>query len=1392
MTTFPLTPAQERLWFLHQADPSGYQIASGHRLRGPLDPERVALALNRLAARHEPLRTTMADNDGRPVQIVSDVASLRLETAEARDEAEAQAICDAFVARPFALEGGQLVRALLVRLGPDDHVLALCLHHAVCDGHSLRILLGELLEMLAGTFEPAEPVVPFSEYVARLGQGSPERARAAREYWRKRLAGAPTLLGLPTDRPRPAVPSGRGGQHRRKLPPHLRTALVDGARKTRTTVFAMMLAALGATLARCADQDDVVIGSPMDGRTGPELGRTVGMFANTVALRLALGDDPTVADVRAMSRRTVAEALAYGSTPFDEVVELTGGRRDLSHNPLFQVMLAVDHVGEPVRRAGDLLVEHWSLLGPEARFDLTLYVTVGEEIELYFDYAADLYDPETVATLADHLMVALEALTADPDLRLSHIPFHTGPEAAAPASVSGGWESVADQIVRQAGQTPDQAAVVAEGERLTYGDLVARAREVAARLGPFTGDTRPVVGVALPAGPDGISAILGVMLAGAAYLPLDPAHPPARVTALLERARAVAVIAPPDLLAGLDAYPGTKLPPPAPPAGPHGPDVAGGNLRPGDPAYVIFTSGSTGEPKGVVVPHGAVAEFNRSFVDAHGFGPGQRVLMLPPLTFDASVGDLFPVLTSGGTLVIHPEPARLDGAELVRFCAGHGVTAVDAPVALWRRWVTDLAETGVPESWPVEIMMVGGEEVPVEDVRAWQRLTRGRCDLFNHYGPTEATVCATVHRIGGTDELGDLGRVPIGRPLPHVRARVLDRSGRAVPIGGVGELHLGGAGLADGYVGAAALTAAAFVPDPDGPPGARLYRTGDLARIRPGGEVEFLGRRDRQVKIRGHRIEPAEVEHAVRAHPAVTDSAVVVSGDRLVAYAATAAKDLTPATLRAFLRDRLPGYLVPSSFVLVESIPRTAHAKVDQERLPPPPGPEGEPPASPAEAAVAAVWQRVLGIPDVRRSDNFFDVGGHSLLAGRVVAEIRRELGADLPLRAVLETSDLAELAAVAERGGVEQEHHDLESLAVLPADFTVRTGDAGRRRAILLTGATGFLGAHLIEQLLARTDAEIICLVRASGEQQARERVLDNLRAYGLDAPPDRIRGLPGDLGAARFGLERESFAELAATVEVICHNGGQVNFHESLHRMLPVNVGGTVEALRLAGLGGARLHFVSTLGVFLGRPHHGRVLTEAVAPDDPAGLETGYDQSKWIADRLVRRARDRGLPVVVHRPARVSGHSRTGAGNPGDHFGRMLATCVRLGLVPDLPIEEDLAPVDYVAAAIGHLIADPETTGDYHYFNSRTISYRKIAEALGADCVPWDTWRARAAALGPDSPMAPFAQTLEAADPQFRRPVFDCGHTERVLARAGIVCPPADGDLIRLYAGRMEVINA
>ncbi|MGI5282053.1 non-ribosomal peptide synthetase [Nonomuraea polychroma] len=1401
-TSFPLTPAQERLWFLHQAgqDPSGYQVRDGHRLRGPLDPGRLRLALNRLAARHEALRTRLADaGDGRPVQIVIDEVDVDLELVEVTDETTAHDVCDRFVARPFELGRAPLMRALLVRLAPDDHVFVWCLHHTICDGRSLQILLTELYGMLAGTFEPAAPAVPFSGYVTWLGRENQDRARrssAARDYWRSRLAGAPSLLGLPTDRPRPAVPSGRGAQHRWVLPAHLHTGLVEGARRTRTTVFAMVLTALGVTLGRCADQDDVVVGCPMDGRTAREFGQTVGMFANTVALRLDLGGDPTVADLLRQSRRTVAEALAHGGTPFDEVVELAGGRRDLSHNPLFQVMLVMDHLDGRPRTAGDLVLEHWELPAPEARFDLTLYVTVGEHVELYLDYAADLFDAETVAALAGHLTTAIEALTGDPDLPVSRISFDAGAGRAAPPAPppSGVWESVADLIVRQAEQAPDRPAVLAQGECLPYGELVSRALELAARLQPLaeSGDGRAVVGVSLPAGPDGIAAVVGILLAGAAYLPLDPGHPPARAALLLRQAQAVAVVAPPGRLAELDTFAGAKVPVPG--GGIEG-SAGGRRVRPGDAAYVIFTSGSTGTPKGVQVRHGAVAEFTRSFVDVHGFGPEHRVLMLPPLTFDASAGDLFPVLASGGTLVIHPEPARLDGAELVRFCAEHGVTAVDAPVALWRRWVADLAETGVPESWPVEIMMVGGEEVPVEDVRTWQRLTRGRCALFNHYGPTEATVCATVHRIGGTDELGDQGRVPIGTPLPHVRARVLDRSGRVVPTGGVGELHLGGAGLADGYVREPALTAAAFVPDPEGPDGARLYRTGDLARVRPGGAIEFLGRRDRQVKIRGHRIEPAEVEHAIRAHPAVTDSAVVVSGDRLIAYAATGAPELTPGTLRTFLRERLPGYLVPAAFVMVAAIPRTTHGKVDQAALPPLQGPAGEAPATSTESALAAVWQRVLGVHDVRRSDNFFEVGGHSLLAGRVVAEVKRELGMDVSLRAVLETADLAELAAAVE-GGAEQEHLDLEPLAVLPPDLAVRPATAPlvrRSPAILLTGATGFLGAHLIGELLSRTDAEIVCLVRAADEHQARQRVLDNLRGYGLDAPPGRLRGLPGDLGSARFGLDQERFAELAGAVEVICHNGGQVNFHESFHRMSPVNVGGTVEALRLAGLGGARLHFVSTLGVFLGGAHRDRVVAETTAPDDPAGLETGYDQSKWVADRLVRRARDAGLPVVVHRPARVSGHSETGQGNAGDYFSRLLATCARLGMVPDLPLEEDLAPVDYVAAGIAHLIADPAAAGDFHYFNGATISYREMAEALDATCVPWDTWRAQARDLGPDSPMAPFAPVLSTADPQFRRPAFDCGHTERVLARAGIVCPPADGTLIRRYADRLaEVVHA
>ncbi|WP_446686026.1 thioester reductase domain-containing protein [Nonomuraea roseola] len=624
------------------------------------------------------------------------------------------------------------------------------------------------------------------------------------------------------------------------------------------------------------------------------------------------------------------------------------------------------------------------------------------------------------------------------------------------------------------------------------------------------------------------------------------------------------------------------------------------------------------------------------------------------------------------------------------------------------------------------------------------------------------------------------------------------------------------------------------------------------------------------MKIRGHRVEPAEVEAAIAAHPGIADAAVIAKDDRLIAYltltpsttptsppsATTPTTPTTPRTatgpatpnplgiattpaiavelggsvapegsaspifasvadavgrsggagereggvleeLRRRLRGRLPGHLLPSQLIVVPAIPRTAHGKVDQAALPPPDRRTGEhvPPVGAVETALARVWAQALRVPEVGRTDNFFELGGHSLLAASVVAQARRVLGVEVPLRALLESADLSDLAALIEGHRVTGDDPDLTAEAVLPADLATlaRTREvlatpATSPSAVLVTGATGFLGAHLVAQLAVRTDADLLCLVRASDEREAAARVLDNLRSHGLEADPARIVGVPGDLAQERYGMTPDAFAALARRTGVVCHNGGRVNFAESYARLRPVNVAGTVEAMRLAALGGARLHLVSTLGVFLGDAHRGRPVTELDPPDDPEGLGSGYDRSKWVADRLAREGRTAGLRVSVHRPARVSGDSRTGRGNAGDYFSRLLATCAALGAVPDLPFEEDLAPVDYVAAGIAHLAVTSEADGEHHYFNGATISYAGIARATGADLVPWGRWRSAVLEGGERLPLAPFAATLPEETPRFERPLFDCGRTEKLLAAAGITCPPADTALLDRYLGHLE----
>ncbi|MGW5680014.1 non-ribosomal peptide synthetase, partial [Streptomyces sp. NPDC003860] len=686
----------------------------------------------------------------------------------------------------------------------------------------------------------------------------------------------------------------------------------------------------------------------------------------------------------------------------------------------------------------------------------------------------------------------------------------------------------------------------------------------------------------------------------------------------------------------------------------------------------------------------------------------------------------------------------------------------------------------------VPLLMVGGDVVPAATVRAW---AKHGIPLYNHYGPTEATVCATSHRTVDGDEHPT--RLPIGRPLPNVRVHLLDRTLRRVPVGVVGEVYIGGTAPARGYRGNPAATAAAFFADPYGArPGARMYRTGDLARLNPHGTLEFVGRADDQVKIRGNRVEPGEVAAVLAAHPAVAEAVVVARGDRLIGYVgaptSTAPTRNAPGPtvpgpsvavpdvpgLRAFCAARLPAHLVPDAVVVLDALPTQSTGKVDNSALPEPPTDltvPTDPPRTATERAVAAIWATVLDRPDVGRTADFFAIGGHSLIAAHVLAAVRDRLGVTVPMRTLFTAPTVAAFAAAVDDGA----SADLPTVdrlradAVPPPDIRLRAvhppavPPAGAPRRILLTGATGFLGRHLLDQLLVRTDARIHCLVRQGS--------IDRLPVN------DRVIPVPGDLSAPGLGLSTEDH-ETLTTVDAIYHNAAVPHFAAPYHALKAAHVDATAAILRLAGDSNAPLHLISTLGVFLGDAYDDRVVTETDTPTDPSGLTSGYDLSKWVADAMATAARGHGLPVSIHRIAAIVGDTATGAADPRSAFSRWLTGCIAAGAVPDTAEVLDMVPVDTVAAAIVALSQTPDTLGrDHHYHGDGGLTRAALATALTSaghptEVVPYHRWRERMLA-DPAGPFAPLAFSL----PERPRPHprFDCSRTWAAAAGAGVGFP-------------------
>ncbi|HVR99644.1 MAG TPA: non-ribosomal peptide synthase/polyketide synthase, partial [Thermoanaerobaculia bacterium] len=1022
----PLSFAQQRLWFFDQLEPGSavYNIPLAVRASGDLDPGLSAPVFAELIRRHESLRTTFVALDGRPVQRIAAEASPAVSLVDLsgvperprEEEAKRQAGDEA--ARPFDLNRGPLVRAVLLRMGKDDYAVLVTMHHIISDGWSMRVFLRELAA-LYNAFARGEasplPELPlqYADYAAwQRSWLDGEVLKSELAYWRTHLAGAPPLLELPTDRPRPAVQTTRGRTLSLVLPPELSARLVTAGQREGATLFMVLLSAASTLLGRLADQEDVLVGSPIAGRNRGEVEGLIGMFVNTLVFRADLSGAPGFRRLLVRVRTMSLDAYAHQEMPFDKLVEELAPARSLAHSPLFQVMLLLQNLPMEGLALPGLTLSSLPTESRTTQFDLVLwFAETPRGLAASLQYNLDLFDETTAARMLGQLERLLDGATAEPDRPVSELPLVSVAERhqlvhewnGAPPERALGL-CLQDLLDRQRDLAPDALAVLGEdGTHLTYGELHARADRLARRLRRLGVGPDVPVAVCLERSPELVIALVATLKAGGVYLPVDPSYPPERQAFILEDSGAPVVLDR-DTVFDPEAEPAGDLPRPLPQS----------------LAWIIYTSGSTGRPKGVGVEHGGAARHLGIATALYEVDRRDRVLAFSSPSFDVSMENLLLPLAAGAAVALRGrelwQPEGL--LERVRELQ---LTMMDLPTAYFHQWLGGIEGLAPQRELPLRLILIGGEALPAEAERLWSLQGLPGVRLINGYGPSEAIVTATA----------SAGRATIGRPAPGRCAHVLDQRGGLVPVGVAGELCLGGPLLARGYLGRPALTGERFVPDPfagewGGEPGSRLYRTGDLARRLPNGELEFLGRVDHQVKVRGFRIEMGEIESVLGSHPAVRECVVAVREDvpgvrMLVAYATG---DLPEAgELRAFLAERLPEYMVPAVFVPSEALPLSPNGKVDRQALPAP-GRDRElerrrlEPRDLLELRLVRLWEELLHVQPVGVRDDFFELGGHSLLAVQLVARIQKSFGKTLPLAALLRNPTVERLAAVLREEG--------------------------------------------------------------------------------------------------------------------------------------------------------------------------------------------------------------------------------------------------------------------------------------------------------------------------------------------------------------------------------------
>ena len=1046
----PLSFAQQRLWFIDQLDPgnSVYNFPAAVRLTGPLDLVALKQSINEIVKRHEVLRTTFVSIDGRPVQVIAQTAPVTLELVDLRDlsetsrETEVQRLAVAEARRPFDLAKGPLLRASLLQLHEQEYVGLLTMHHIVADGWSTGVLIREMAVLYeafsSGKSSPlSELPIQYADFAHWQRQWlRDEILEAQLDYWKPQLAGA-AQLELSNDRPRPPVQTFRGAHQTFALRTDVTAKLKTLSRQHGVTSFMALVAVFKVLMHRYTGQDDIIVGTPIANRNRLEVEGLIGFFANTLVLRTDLSGNPTFSGLLRSVREVCLGAYVHQDLPFERLVEELHLERDLSRNPIFQVMFLLRNASGQVLELPGLTMSPFEVDSGTTHFDLILHMTETEqEFSGELVYNTDLFESATIARMLEHFQILLDAVVVDPEQHLADLPLLSETERHQLLVEWNGNKTnypvvpcIHELFETQVERTPDAIAVVFQDDHLTYRELNRRANQLAHYLSTLGVGPEVPVGIRLEPSLEEVVGLLGILKAGGVYIPLDPAYPKERTAFMIADAQMPVLLSQERLTEGLpqNATAIVNLDSEWKNIATESEENPVGSAVLENLAYVIYTSGSSGQPKGVLVSRRSITNHCLDIARYYELDSSDRVLQFASLSFDLSLEQILPTLMVGATLIV--QGAEIcPTAQFHQIVAKHELTVLNLPTAYWQELAREWEDRSalVRNNRP-RVVIVGGEVMSPEALGHWQKTPLHTVRLINAYGPTEATITATTFEISPPFYANTtLRRVPIGRPLANREIYILDRYGNPVPVGVVGELHLGGSGLARGYLNCTELTAEKFIPNRfSGETGGRLYKSGDLARYQANGNIEFLGRVDQQVKIRGFRIELGEIEAVLAGHPAVREAAVVAQEDlsaerRLVAYVVTEEERVvTTADLRMFLKEKMPEYMVPADFVTVETLPLMQNGKVDRRALPIPdrsrPALEKAfvAPRNALERQLTQLWEEVLGIQPIGIRDNFFELGGHSLAAVRLFSLIEKRLDKKLPLASVFQGATIEQLANI-------------------------------------------------------------------------------------------------------------------------------------------------------------------------------------------------------------------------------------------------------------------------------------------------------------------------------------------------------------------------------------------